>query len=127
MEFGGDFVLSFEFVFECHKVLEVFGWWLRRDIGSRSGSRQRDRAGISRDRCRLRRAGDKFGLILVAATDRQDITHAEQVEHRVPTDCPGYRGPLVRWLGERGMEARALDTRFEGEAEEEPTPEEAAE
>jgi putative mRNA 3-end processing factor len=27
----------------------------------------------------------------------------------------GYRGPLVRWLAERGIEARALDTRFEGE------------
>jgi putative mRNA 3-end processing factor len=30
----------------------------------------------------------------------------------------GYRGPLVRWLSERGIEARALDTQFEGEGEE---------
>jgi putative mRNA 3-end processing factor len=27
----------------------------------------------------------------------------------------GYRTPLVRWLTERGIEARALETRFEGE------------
>jgi putative mRNA 3-end processing factor len=29
----------------------------------------------------------------------------------------GYRGPLVRWLHEQGKEARALETRFEGEGE----------
>jgi hypothetical protein len=28
----------------------------------------------------------------------------------------GYRAPLVRWLSEQGKEARALETRFEGEA-----------
>jgi putative mRNA 3-end processing factor len=28
----------------------------------------------------------------------------------------GYRAPLVRWLTEQGKEARALETRFEGEA-----------
>lgn len=30
----------------------------------------------------------------------------------------GYREPLVRWLTERGREARALETRFEGESAE---------
>jgi putative mRNA 3-end processing factor len=29
----------------------------------------------------------------------------------------GYRAPLVKWLSERGLEARALETRFEGELE----------
>ena len=28
----------------------------------------------------------------------------------------GYRAPLVRWLREKGWQARALETRFEGEA-----------
>ncbi len=30
----------------------------------------------------------------------------------------GYRAPMVRWLTERGLEAAALETRFEGEREE---------
>jgi putative mRNA 3-end processing factor len=30
----------------------------------------------------------------------------------------GYRGPLVRWLMERGIEARSLDTQFENEGDE---------
>jgi putative mRNA 3-end processing factor len=38
----------------------------------------------------------------------------------------GYRAPMVRWLQEQGKEARALETRFEGEGEVE-TAEEAAE
>jgi putative mRNA 3-end processing factor len=32
----------------------------------------------------------------------------------------GYTGPLVRWLRERGKEAEAIATRFEGETEEAP-------
>jgi putative mRNA 3-end processing factor len=30
----------------------------------------------------------------------------------------GYTGPVVRWLQERGIQARAVETRFEGEREE---------
>ena len=30
----------------------------------------------------------------------------------------GYRSALVRWLGDQGLEARAVDTRFEGERDE---------
>ncbi len=30
----------------------------------------------------------------------------------------GYRAPLVRWLCERGLDAKALETRFEGERDE---------
>jgi putative mRNA 3-end processing factor len=30
----------------------------------------------------------------------------------------GYTGPVVRWLQERGLDARAVQTRFEGEREE---------
>jgi putative mRNA 3-end processing factor len=30
----------------------------------------------------------------------------------------GYRAPMVRWLSEQGLEAAALDTRFEGERDE---------
>jgi putative mRNA 3-end processing factor len=29
----------------------------------------------------------------------------------------GFTAPLVRWLRERGMEAQAVATRFEGETE----------
>ena len=38
----------------------------------------------------------------------------------------GYRSAMVRWLSERGLEAQALDTRFEGERDDLPEPEEAA-
>jgi putative mRNA 3-end processing factor len=31
----------------------------------------------------------------------------------------GYAGPVVRWLGERGLDARAVPTRFEGELDDE--------
>jgi putative mRNA 3-end processing factor len=30
----------------------------------------------------------------------------------------GYRQPLVRWLCEKGLDAKALETRFEGERDE---------
>ncbi len=30
----------------------------------------------------------------------------------------GYTGPVVRWLQERGVDARAVQTRFEGESDE---------
>jgi putative mRNA 3-end processing factor len=30
----------------------------------------------------------------------------------------GFTAPLVRWLGERGVEAQAVATRFEGESDE---------
>jgi putative mRNA 3-end processing factor len=30
----------------------------------------------------------------------------------------GYRAPLVRWLCERGLESKALETRYEGERDE---------
>lgn len=30
----------------------------------------------------------------------------------------GYTGPMVRWLQEQGLSARAVETRFEGEEEE---------
>jgi putative mRNA 3-end processing factor len=32
----------------------------------------------------------------------------------------GYRGPMVRWLTENGIEARAVESQFEGEESEEP-------
>jgi len=31
---------------------------------------------------------------------------------------PGYRAPVVQWLGQQGIEARAVETRFEGEQDE---------
>ena len=37
----------------------------------------------------------------------------------------GYTGPVVRWLGEQGLEARAIATRFEGERDEPEAPGEA--
>jgi putative mRNA 3-end processing factor len=30
----------------------------------------------------------------------------------------GYRSPMVRWLREKGFDAKAIDTRFEGERDE---------
>jgi putative mRNA 3-end processing factor len=30
----------------------------------------------------------------------------------------GYRQPLVRWLAEKGLQAQAVETRFEGEQDE---------
>jgi putative mRNA 3-end processing factor len=30
----------------------------------------------------------------------------------------GFTGPVVRWLKERGVDARAIQTRFEGERDE---------
>lgn len=30
----------------------------------------------------------------------------------------GYTGPVVRWLQERGIDSRAIQTRFEGERDE---------
>ena len=41
----------------------------------------------------------------IAATEAADVW----VTH-------GYRDELVRWLAERGQSARAVETRFEGEA-----------
>jgi putative mRNA 3-end processing factor len=38
----------------------------------------------------------------------------------------GYTGPVVRWLRERGLEADALETRFEGEREDAPAETEEA-
>ena len=43
-----------------------------------------------------------------------EATGAEQV-----LVTHGYRGPLVRWLMEHGKQARSLETRYEGEREEE--------
>jgi putative mRNA 3-end processing factor len=43
-----------------------------------------------------------------------DATGAQQV-----LVTHGYRAPLVKWLCEKGTEARALETRFEGEMESE--------
>jgi putative mRNA 3-end processing factor len=43
-----------------------------------------------------------------------DATGAQQV-----LVTHGYRAPLVKWLCEKGREARALETRFEGEVESE--------
>jgi putative mRNA 3-end processing factor len=37
----------------------------------------------------------------------------------------GYTGPVVRWLREHGLEARAVATRFEGERDEPEAPGEA--
>jgi putative mRNA 3-end processing factor len=31
----------------------------------------------------------------------------------------GFTGPVVRWLKERGLDARAVQTRFEGERDDE--------
>jgi putative mRNA 3-end processing factor len=39
----------------------------------------------------------------------------------------GYRAPLVRWLTEHGLEAKALETRFEGERDESGDTEQAGE
>jgi putative mRNA 3-end processing factor len=39
----------------------------------------------------------------------------------------GYRAPLVRWLEEHGKQARALETRFEGEQDDSPAAENADE
>ncbi|MDQ6676134.1 MAG: ligase-associated DNA damage response exonuclease [Acidobacteriota bacterium] len=44
-----------------------------------------------------------------------DATGAEQV-----LVTHGYRAPLVRWLTEHGKQARSLETRYEGERDEEP-------
>ncbi len=39
----------------------------------------------------------------------------------------GYRAPMVRWLAEMGKQARALETRFDGEEEEAAAAEDSAE
>lgn len=44
-----------------------------------------------------------------------DATGAEQV-----LVTHGYRGPLVHWLNEHGKQARSLETRYEGEREDDP-------
>jgi len=51
----------------------------------------------------------------IAASEAQEIW----VTH-------GYRDELVRWLGEQGMNARSVDTRFEGETAEMATPTDAS-
>ena len=37
----------------------------------------------------------------------------------------GFTGAVVRWLREAGLDARAIETRYEGERDDTPSPEEA--
>jgi putative mRNA 3-end processing factor len=67
---------------------------------------------------RRRRSIDR-GFVLSDHADWPDLLKAiaeTGAECVLPTH--GYRAPLVRWLREQGREARALETRFEGEGEE---------
>lgn len=66
---------------------------------------------------RRRRSIDR-GFVL---SDHADWPDLQRAIGETGADCVlvthGYRAPLVRWLREQGKEARALDTRFEGEGE----------
>ena len=53
-----------------------------------------------------------LGAIAATGAERVWVTH-------------GFTGPVVRWLEEHGLEARAVATRFEGERDEPETPGEA--
>ncbi len=65
---------------------------------------------------RRRRSMDR-GFVLSDHADWPGLLHAIR-ETGAQTVLPthGYRAPLVRWLTERSLEARPLETRFEGEA-----------
>lgn len=66
---------------------------------------------------RRRRSMDR-GFVLSDHADWPGLLSAIEAtgaETVLPTH--GYRAPLVRWLTERGLQARPLETRFEGEGE----------
>jgi putative mRNA 3-end processing factor len=56
-------------------------------------------------------------------SDHADWPQLQQAIEESGAECVlvthGYRAPLVRWLQEKGKQAAALDTRFEGEVAEE--------
>jgi len=66
---------------------------------------------------RRRRSMDR-GFVLSDHADWPGLLHAIG---ETGADCVlvthGYRAPLVRWLQEQGREARALETKYEGEGE----------
>jgi putative mRNA 3-end processing factor len=66
---------------------------------------------------RRRRSIDR-GFVL---SDHADWPGLQRAIGETGAECVlvthGYRAPLVRWIQEQGREARALDTRFEGEGE----------
>ena len=66
---------------------------------------------------RRRRSMDR-GFVL---SDHADWPGLLQAIGETGADCVlvthGYRAPLVRWLQEQGREARALETKYEGEGE----------
>jgi putative mRNA 3-end processing factor len=77
---------------------------------------------------RRRRSVDR-GFVL---SDHADWPDLQRAIGETGAECVlvthGYRAPMVRWLQEQGREARALETRFEGEGESETeTAEEASE
>jgi putative mRNA 3-end processing factor len=66
---------------------------------------------------RRRRSMDR-GFVL---SDHADWPDLQRAIGETGAECVlvthGYRAPMVRWLQEQGKEARALETRFEGEGE----------
>jgi putative mRNA 3-end processing factor len=75
---------------------------------------------------RRRRSIDR-GFVLSDHADWPDLQRAiSETGAESVLVTHGYRAPLVRWLQENGKQARALETRFEGEGETE-TAEEASE
>lgn len=75
---------------------------------------------------RRRRSIDR-GFVL---SDHADWPGLQEAIEATGAECilvtHGYRAPMVRWLTERGKQARSLETRFEGEAGE-ANPDEPAE
>ncbi|MDQ1468682.1 MAG: putative mRNA 3-end processing factor [Bryobacterales bacterium] len=74
-------------------------------------------SGWMRIRGTRRRQSMDRGFVL---SDHADWPGLLQAIGATGADCVlvthGYRAPLVRWLSEQGKDARALETRFEGEA-----------
>lgn len=67
---------------------------------------------------RRRRSIDR-GFILSDHADWPELLRAiESTSAEKIWVTHGYRAPLVRWLSEKGLEAQAIDTRFEGERDE---------
>jgi putative mRNA 3-end processing factor len=76
-------------------------------------------SGWMRVRGTRRRKSVDRGFVLSDHADWPGLQHAigETGAERVLV-THGYRAPMVRWLEEQGLQAAALDTRFEGEREE---------
>jgi len=79
-------------------------------------------SGWMRIRGRRRHRPMDRGFVL---SDHADWPELQQAITETGAECVlvthGYRSPMVRWLEEQGKQARALETRFEGElTEEEP-------